>query len=189
MYNNHIITINNKKHVCKASGILPYTIINNEIYFLLQKINKTNLYSDFGGKREKNDNSIKYTAAREFSEETNGYFFNENKDISKIKTDNDLIKKSRIIIESLLIYKNPLYIYNFNGKYLIYLLYIKSVNPNKLDNIEKFTNIKRKCEWINRKLLINDDFIKNKLDYRLRSGLKKHINILYKKLYKSSDIY
>lgn len=187
MYNNHFITIHNKKYPCKASGILPYTIVNNEIYFLLQKIDKTNLYSDFGGKREQNDNSIKYTASREFSEETNGFFFS-NKFMSKSITNDELIKKSRIIIESLLIYNNPLYFYNFNGKYLIYLLYIKTINPNKLDNIEKYTNIKRKCKWINRLSLLNDNFINNKLDYRLRTGLKKNINILHKQLYKSNYI-
>jgi len=186
MYKNHTITIHNKPYTCKASGILPYTIINNEIYFLLQQIDKTNLYSDFGGKREKTDNSIKYTAAREFSEETNGYFFSN---ISNTLSDTDLIKKSRIIIESLLIYNNPLYIYNFNGKYLIYLLYIKSIDPNKLDNVEKYSNIKRKCKWIKRSSLINDDFIKKKIDYRLRNKLKKNINILYKQLYKSNYIY
>ena len=36
-YPNHFININNQKHQCRAGGILPYTIVNNKLWFLLQK--------------------------------------------------------------------------------------------------------------------------------------------------------
>lgn len=179
-YPNHNIVINNQNYQCKAGGILPYTIINNNIYFLLQKQyskknnSKDSLYSDFGGKREKSDPNIGYTAAREFSEETNGIFFNK----SNNNNLDDKIKTSTIITESLLKHNIPEYIYNYNGKYLIYLLYVYPVNTEKFDNIEFFTKLKRTCEWINCKELLNDDFINTKLQYRLRKGLKKTINRL-----------
>ena len=184
-YPNHTIIINNQNYPCKAGGILPYTIINNNVYFLLQKqfnkktTNKQSLYSDFGGKREKTDPNIRYTAAREFSEETNGIFFNKQQN----KNLNQNIKTSTIITESLLKHQLPLYIYNYNGKYLIYLLYVYPININKFDNIEFFTKLKRTCEWINGKLLINDDFINTKLQYRLRKGLKKTISKLLQKAF------
>lgn len=182
-YPNHNIIINNQNYQCKAGGILPYTIINNNIFFLLQKQqtkknnSKDSLYSDFGGKREKSDPNIGYTAAREFSEETNGIFFNkENKNNLDEK-----IKTSTIITESLLKYQIPEYIYNYNGKYLIYLLYVYPVNTEKFDNIEFFTKLKRTCEWINCKELLNDEFINTKLQYRLRKGLKKTVAKLIQK--------
>jgi hypothetical protein len=49
-----------------SAGILPYTIYNNQIYFLLGKELKNNqtLYSDFGGKYSYYDKSTLHTAAR-----------------------------------------------------------------------------------------------------------------------------
>lgn len=53
-----------------SAGILPYTIINNEIYILLGRESYDQTYSDFGGKYDTNDNSIFQTAYREFTEES-----------------------------------------------------------------------------------------------------------------------
>lgn len=171
-YPNHVISINNQTYPCKAAGILPYTIINNKLFFLLQKSSKnTSLYSDFGGKRERSDKNSMYTAAREFSEETNGIFFN-NKKFNNI---NNHIKTSTIITESLLMKQLPLYIYNFNGKYLIYMLYVYPIRIQQLGDTEIHANLKRSCEWIDGKMLINDEFINTQLQYRLRKGLKKTI--------------
>lgn len=184
-YPNHFININNQKHQCRAGGILPYTIVNNKLWFLLQKSGtKKKLYSDFGGKREEDDKNIMYTAAREFSEETNGIFYYNQ--IFKDTKNN--IKKSTIITESLLNYTNPLFVYNFNGKYLIYLLRLYPIDIKNFDNIEYFTNMKRTCEWIDGTILKSDSFIYNELQYRLRKGLKRTINKLYDILYNNQDI-
>jgi hypothetical protein len=185
-FSNHTIIINNNSYECKAGGILPYIIKNNSIYFLLQHSNNK-IYSDFGGKREKTDQNIIQTVAREFSEETNGLFFNNNSLDKNLSLD-DSIKKSRIIIESLLLHNDPLYIYNYNGKYIIYLLELYSINKNNFGNIENFTKINRKCEWVKSEILVNEHFINNNLQYRLRKGLKNCINKLLLQLYKNNYI-
>lgn len=63
----------NDKRRCYSAGILPYTIRNNEIYYLLGRDWRDEGWSDFGGKVEDRDknNTIK-TAMREFYEETMG---------------------------------------------------------------------------------------------------------------------
>ena len=53
-----------------SAGILPYTIIDSEIYVLLGRESYDKTYSDFGGKHDKLDNSIFDTACREFREES-----------------------------------------------------------------------------------------------------------------------
>lgn len=186
-FSNHYIIINNIKHICKAAGILPFTIINNNIYFLLQFSNTfPKIYSDFGGKREQCDQDIIETAAREFAEETNGIFFNQS--ITSSLSITNSIKKSKIIISSLLSYKEPTYIYNYNGKYVIYLLQLYPINKNIFGNIENFTKINRKCEWIESSKLLDENFINTNLQYRLRKGLKNCILKLYTQLYKDQYI-
>jgi len=51
-----------------AAGIIPYTIIENQFYFLLGL--EKNKWSGFVGGYEEKDNSITETATREFNEET-----------------------------------------------------------------------------------------------------------------------
>ncbi len=65
---------------CKSAGIIPYTLLDGNIYFLLQKANHPNKYKDngwddFGGKQLFAEESPIHTAAREFSEETSCLFF------------------------------------------------------------------------------------------------------------------
>jgi 8-oxo-dGTP pyrophosphatase MutT (NUDIX family) len=52
-----------------AAGIIPYTIFNNEIYFLLGLEKSNNKWSGFVGKSEPGE-TPKQTAIREFNEET-----------------------------------------------------------------------------------------------------------------------
>lgn len=60
-----------------SAGILPYTIMNNTIYFLLGKDKYEKSWADFGGKMERMDNNVKIaTASREFHEETLGVVVN-----------------------------------------------------------------------------------------------------------------
>lgn len=174
-FKNHFIFINNNKCECKASGILPYTIIQNKLYFLLQK-NKKNIYSDFGGKREVYDSDHIKTASREFAEETNGFFFKNNQ-----KSIDDNIKKSTLIIDSMVRYHNPIYLYNYIGKYLIYLLEIPSINPINLGiyEITNKYNVYRTCNWIEYNKLLDNSFINKKIAFRLKKGI---IHIIYKLL-------
>lgn len=56
-----------------SAGILPFTIMNNTIYFLLGKDKYEKSWADFGGKMERIDNNDRLaTASREFHEETLG---------------------------------------------------------------------------------------------------------------------
>lgn len=56
-----------------SAGILPFTIMNDTIYFLLGKDKYEKSWADFGGKMERMDNNNKIaTASREFQEETLG---------------------------------------------------------------------------------------------------------------------
>ena len=59
-----------------GAGILPYTIKNNKLYFLLGE-NEHKGWKDFGGTRDNNE-SIINTAKREFMEETLGSILTEN---------------------------------------------------------------------------------------------------------------
>lgn len=65
---------------CKSAGVIPYTIYNNQVYFLLQhSINpsrkKDKGWNDFGGKRIGQSESTIAAASREFSEETSCLFY------------------------------------------------------------------------------------------------------------------
>jgi hypothetical protein len=57
----------------KRAGVIPYTIINGDLWFLMGVDAKTKDLSDFGGGRE-NRESIIDCAYREFIEETCGIF-------------------------------------------------------------------------------------------------------------------
>jgi len=60
-------------HGLYAAGILPYTLYNGDVYFLLGKDARDNCWSDFGGKAEQEDeNRPLNTAIREMYEETCG---------------------------------------------------------------------------------------------------------------------
>ena len=187
-YKNHFIYINNIKCECKACGILPFTIIENKLYFLLQK-DKKNIYSDFGGKREIYDTDYIKTASREFAEETNGFFFT-NKLINNDITIANNIKKSTIIIDSIIRYNKPLYLYNYIGKYLIYLLEIPSINTKFLGTCEhnNVKNVNRLCNWTEYNKLLNNEFIKNNVTFRLKKGITHIINKLLIKLKKENII-
>jgi len=53
-----------------GAGILPYTYINNDTYYLFGLDKSTGLYSDFGGRCERNDTNNYTCAIREMQEET-----------------------------------------------------------------------------------------------------------------------
>lgn len=68
----------------KGAGVIPYTIVDDNIYFLMQHAEtpckkKDMGWNDFGGKKNLNE-SIPTTAAREFSEETSCLFYLKEND-------------------------------------------------------------------------------------------------------------
>ena len=79
-----------------SAGILPFTIINNEIYILLGRETYDKTYSDFGGKYDSkgNDISILHTAFREFTEESlyNDLSFDEIMNLKMIYTESRTLR-------------------------------------------------------------------------------------------------
>lgn len=107
-----------------GAGILPYAEYNNKIYFLFSRELITGnvdpgLWSDFGGKSEKNESYFD-TAVREGFEESSGFL-----------GDQDTIKK--------LIEKKTLFEINVNKyrTYIIKIKYDKTLPKNFRDNFLK----------------------------------------------------
>jgi hypothetical protein len=65
---------------CYRSGVIPFTKINNKVYFLLAVDFNTGDLSDFGGGCKKNENLVT-TAFRELNEESYGLFVNMSEQI------------------------------------------------------------------------------------------------------------
>lgn len=104
-----------------AAGILPYIKIRNDVYVLLGK-DRRNKWSDFGGKSEIRDNeNSKYTAAREFFEETSGCLANIN------KTTNALNSKYVRLLKGKSYTKKDYYMYILDVRTLL--------NPEELSEI------------------------------------------------------
>lgn len=57
----------------QRGGVIPYTIVNERVYFLLARHGETNELGDFGGGIKKNEFALN-GAFREYKEETNGIF-------------------------------------------------------------------------------------------------------------------
>jgi hypothetical protein len=114
----------------KAGGILPYKIMNGELYFLM--INKNNIYEDFGGKIENSDETPEDMASREACEESNCLL------------DKEIIKRN--IIES------SFNIYIKHAKYVLYIFqanrYVEKLHSTQFGDAELHDNIKRTVEWI-----------------------------------------
>lgn len=69
-----------------SAGVLLYSIIDDEIYFLLGKDSKWKQWSDFGGKNDPSDAfDFRNTASREFYEETMGVVFDSCQILHKLK--------------------------------------------------------------------------------------------------------
>lgn len=69
----------------RRAGVIPYTCVNNKLYFLLGKDTKTKELTDFGGGVKLTETSLK-GAVREFKEETSGIFGKNVYDITNFLT-------------------------------------------------------------------------------------------------------
>lgn len=59
----------------RRAGVIPYTVCNGRLFFLMGVDSQYNQVTDFGGGSKKDENALQ-TALREFNEETNGIFSN-----------------------------------------------------------------------------------------------------------------
>lgn len=117
-----------KYGLIKASGIIPYTLINDNLYFLFQI--KNGIYEDFGGRTESIDKSDIDTALRECSEESNKILVFDKTNIS-----------------------NSFY-YKYS-KYQTYFCYIENIDITKFGDFETINKVKRYVSWINTKDIKN----------------------------------
>lgn len=80
------------KYNIKRAGVIPYTVINGHVHFCLGVDFKTKELTDFGGGIRDSDESPLHGALREFREESNGVFGEENYDSDKYMDSPCLIK-------------------------------------------------------------------------------------------------
>jgi hypothetical protein len=153
-----IINTSNKLHLCKlikqphlknlySAGILPYSIINNKIFFLLGQDNWRYSWSDFGGKCEKTDNyNVFKTASREFYEETCGVIMSQDQIYNALisetwyKIDSKTIKGNPYIMFLYKLPYNTFYIKDFKKKFKEIASNVNSANKKFLEKIN--------LEWI-----------------------------------------
>ena len=129
-----------------ASGILIITKINNKYCLLLGRHTYNSFYGDFGGKRDKKDNSLFDTAFRELKEEID-LTIKINKNQINNKNSCDIIglgNDKDIYYRMYFLYKNPSdinldifynYIHNNKNKFIEidYLTFvpIENIKPNR----------------------------------------------------------
>lgn len=136
------------KYMYKAAGIIFYRIdkFGNFEFLLQTKHYKNKIYiEDLGGKKEKIDNSIFETAAREAAEESNAEFIQSNIMQYDIKVKLCKIYFLKLMSENII--KLP-YKKNY---YMLYLVNIPYHSTDNLDfsdteNHPKFI-IRRKIKW------------------------------------------
>ena len=162
---------------CKSAGIIPYTIHNGKIYFLLQQIikpvkKKDFGWNDFGGKQIDVSETTAETAAREFSEETSCLFYlmeqpndksielyNILKDNEHLYYDENTVQKLKdLISESTKYYSNriteyvlPLYI-SSKETYISYIVKVEYIPVEDLPRAEDIyidydDRYLRTCKW------------------------------------------
>ena len=137
---------NNKKNVNSinymrySAGILPYTYdLNGNCLFLLGK-DTDGTWSDFGGRCENKDNNEeKYTASREFYEETLGSVLSINECLDKLNAIQSNIQNNSNKIISKTLNGSPYYMYII---YIDYDNYAESFHKTSQFMKYQFTNEK-----------------------------------------------
>lgn len=145
----------------KASGIIFYRYTPTGPEYLIQhyKYKGKCWYSDFGGKVEKGDTSIEYTAARETTEETNcGFLMPFWLTQQLTKPVYDVCKLFSIKYIMKLIKMESFKLTSINSQYILFLTHVPHSLSDNLDlgNTELHSkyNHKRSIFWIK-----HDDFI------------------------------
>lgn len=195
---------------CKSAGIIPYTLINSNVYFLLQyaynPVKKKDIgWNDFGGKRTSSSASTAETAAREFSEETSCLFYfkyhnsaeaninyNLLKDNKNLLYDTDtieILKKSipmsqMFFMEKITEFAVPIYV-SSKETYISYFVYVPHIPENEIPRAEDIhipyeQRYLRKCKWFS----YTEILMLNERDFHKRLQITKiqhRIKNYYKK--------
>jgi hypothetical protein len=80
----------------QRASVVPYTIINNELYFLFGIHSETGDITDFGGGVKKNENSLS-SSSREWKEETKG-IFGDAYNINNLVLDGAIYDKTMAVL-------------------------------------------------------------------------------------------
>jgi len=154
----------------RAGGAIFYKIDENStVQFMM--LNARGKYEDFGGKTDLIDESINHTIAREVDEESNHIF-----------DKNDILKR--------ILKLTPCY--TRTSKYQIYFVKLTKAE-SQLDvsifgDKEIHDDIYRTVEYISIDQLMDKNFIKNKLCYRLKfKAFFKFVKELYNEYHKSEE--
>lgn len=160
----------------KGSGIIPYSIVDGKIYFLLQKTDspckkKDSGWNDFGGKKNKSEHTV-MTAAREFSEETSCLFYLKEiddkesnllyeklKDNPTLSYDEESIEKlkktidisEQFFFDKINAYVNPIYV-SSKEIYISYIIKVKYIPISDIPRAEDLhipyeDRYVRECKW------------------------------------------
>jgi hypothetical protein len=163
MQNTKTVFFLNKdiKNPISAGGVLFYRI-NRDIHdleFLL--IKNREKYEDLGGRCDACDISIKHTVSREVEEESNKIF-----------------NKARVIYAL----DDSKAIYFRHSKYIIYLVELEDkIDPKLFGTKEYHDNIDRTVEWISYARYREPEFVKTKLNFRLKfKALFEKLTHVYK---------
>jgi len=119
----------------QAAGVVPYVEMPGQgVKFLLQKMvngTRAGKICDFGGRREKGDPDMYFTAAREFSEETNGAFGDAHSLAERLRQDSSV----RIL--------------NREGRYMTFFLKVSYVHEQSLPTVDHTSQEtdERQCKW------------------------------------------
>lgn len=154
-----------------SAGILPFTIRNNQIYYLLGRDWRDEGWSDFGGKVEdKDSNSVIKTAIREFYEETMGSVMHEQELVQLF--DNHRTNTTRVV-RSVTLNGSPYYmhfVFIQDDEYSKYF--------NKIYNFLKYSKFEdaryfEKCEikWVSA-----NDMNKSNPELKLRNIFKRTLH-------------
>lgn len=109
-------TFTYKGNPVRAAGILLYTRVGGQNWYLLRKAKGK--WQDMGGKTDINDTDIVDTAVREATEETNGRLF---------RVDGTFDSCSRRLKELLKSGRGHRIRYNKKSKYLLFILYAEGL--------------------------------------------------------------
>lgn len=134
-----------------GAGLLPITLYKGEIFILLGQEVEDNLWSDFGGGREKGEKIIQ-TAIREGCEELNGL----------LGCEKDLFQRVKANYIDTIIYEG------FHS--ILFFIDYDDKLPNYFENLHKF--IERK---IPNKISKNGLFEKRKIKWFSKNELQKRI--------------